>query len=184
MSRRPSVRAAVVTLASLTAVALATACGAPPDTESTAKGNEAVTAPIRIHWCLAPTDPIWNESGPPDPNEHFSCGCYDVPVPTSLQGIGCTQGVALSGYNCDGTLWSGWVWACPGEALRIAADAVANHSFGGQLPWYEDVVGQGPYDNTCYGTPDGYYVMVSESTSQFLGCSPSACKGTACANGQ
>jgi hypothetical protein len=193
MSRHLSVRATVIALASLAAVAGSTACGAPPDTENTGKGSEAlVDPPIRnpipiptpVPRCEAPTDPIWTETGPtvPLPSD-YTCGCYDIPVPTSLQGIGCTQGVAVSTYDCNGTPWSGWVWACPAEAYRMAADAVASHSFGGQLPWYEDVVGPAPPANACYGGPEGYEVVISESAAPYYGCSPSPCHGTACGSG-
>jgi hypothetical protein len=185
MSRHPSVRTTLITLSSLGAIAVTTACGAPPDTENTAKGNEALG--IRIPWCEAPTDPIWSESGPPVPpptGMYGICGCYDIPVPSSLQDSGCTQGVALSMYNCDGTLWSGWVWACLGEGREVAEYAASNGEFGGQLPAYEDVISVAPPDNTCYGSPDQYHVLISESATQYKGCSPASCQGLACGHPQ
>jgi hypothetical protein len=184
MSRHPSVRTTLIALASLSAIAVSTACGAPPDTENAAKGSEDLV--IRIPWCQAPTDPISNESGPPDPPPNGTygiCGCYDIPVPGSLQDSGCTQGVALSMVNCDGTLWSGWVWACLGEGLEVAEYAASNGEFQGQLPPYEDIIGQAPQANTCYGPADQYHVLISESATVYRGCSPAACQGTACNHG-
>ncbi len=184
MTSRYSLRARVITIASLAALAVSTACGAPPD-ENTGESGEAI---LRSNRCLVDNPaPLSCEVGGGTPTGQWTCGAATVPVPTSLQGIGCTLGIYVSGHQCNDTAYTAWVWACPMEAVRIASDAVQNGTFGGQLPpWMEnnDTVGQGEapaMPNDCYGPLDNSnWVMIGESYEPYQGCSPSACKGATC----
>ena len=176
-------RVTSATLASLATVVAATACSAPPETTGTE--GAAVLGGGEIRFCLAPNDPISTETQPPLSTGQWTCGCYTAPVPKSLAGMDCTQGVEIHGYECDGTPYTAWAWACPTYAVRYALAAQSNGDFGGELPASEDVIESplvetGPVYNDCYGPPDPGYAVITESNATYRGCSPIGCQAPVC----
>jgi hypothetical protein len=190
-------------------VALASGCGAPSETETKAKGDQAlIYLPIQDL-----TPPLSAETGGPTPNGS-TCGSTSIAPPTSLAGFDCTWGVEVlsdpdlkESSKADaltdpyvaaptGESVQAYAWAChpatsSGASIDDTLSTVVNatdtlSAFGGPavVTEYPIFVRTVTYTDSCFGTADTGYVLVLETFRDGRRAKPGGgCDGDDCGSG-
>ena len=187
-------------LGSLVVLGLASACGAPAETDAIAKTDTAlITTPT-----LSAPPPLSQVTGAPV-DDGATCGSTPVAPPTSLADFDCSWGVEVlhdpalvygqhypdpTATTSTGEAVQAFAWAC----LAVSSSGVSVDTWlqttqapwGGPVvqtdgPWHQ-VTTTATYSDSCVGTPDAGYVLVFETfvpTWNILP-PPGGCAGNAC----
>ena len=185
----------LVASSAIATIALGSACSAPPP------GSEAIgqtSEPLLISSGSRGT--IGTRTGAPTP-DGAACPNYHVPVPTSLQGYDCTEGVEIDddpnmaglpyAVDSNGVPAQAIAWACSTRLTLGALATAAAGNFGGpsvqplflNQPLFQFVGLAESTEDDCLGPPDpGYEIVMEVFSFQMMKpiVEPLTCEGALC----